>query len=115
MCSVVLVCCGTNIACQQSNYSVVLPQAADSRLSLDTFSSCASLLPPPLPPCISYLTATLTQQSSVWGSGSAGIFCAFMALLTGNYDLWQVCVWCGCSAQAVCCMGEREEVGVYWS
>jgi hypothetical protein len=40
-------------------------------------------------PCL-----VLPPQSSVWGSGSAGIFCAFMALLTGDFALWQVCVEC---------------------
>ncbi|KAF6264113.1 integral membrane protein [Scenedesmus sp. NREL 46B-D3] len=28
--------------------------------------------------------------SSVWGSGSAGAFCAVAALATGNYSLWQI-------------------------
>eukprot|EP00879_Flechtneria_rotunda_P029114 GHRR01031382.1.p1 GENE.GHRR01031382.1~~GHRR01031382.1.p1 ORF type:complete len:248 (+),score=81.25 GHRR01031382.1:163-906(+) len=28
--------------------------------------------------------------ASVWGSGSAGAFCALVALLTGNYRLWQI-------------------------
>jgi hypothetical protein len=30
------------------------------------------------------------MQTSVWGSGSAGAFCAAMGLATGNFSLWQV-------------------------
>jgi hypothetical protein len=41
-------------------------------------------------------TVCCCLQSSVWGSGSAGIFCALMALLTGDYTLWQVSLT-GCS------------------
>ncbi|EFJ42763.1 hypothetical protein VOLCADRAFT_97151 [Volvox carteri f. nagariensis] len=28
--------------------------------------------------------------SSVWGSGIAGVACALLALLTGDYDVWQI-------------------------
>lgn len=36
------------------------------------------------------LAARRAPQGSVWGSGSAGAACAALALLTGNYALWQV-------------------------
>lgn len=45
----------------------------------------------------------LPIQTSVWGSGSAGAFCAVMALLTGNFTLWQVrrCTSCRVTAHVV--------------
>jgi hypothetical protein len=39
---------------------------------------------PPLPP------VPAPPQGSVWGSGSAGIICAALALLTNNFHLYQV-------------------------
>ncbi len=35
-------------------------------------------------------TTGFSTQASVWGSGVAGVACALLAMLTGNYSLWQV-------------------------
>lgn len=65
-----------------------------------------------LPPFAALPIPHCPPQASVWGSGIAGAACAALALATGQYDFWQVCVCDGWGGEGV--QGKKGAAALTW-